>query len=143
MRQTDQILARYGSEIEEKQTFIDGLVEGAEKESRDLTDAGDGAVTRTRDRLGELNEQIGPLQEARRISSESAGQVADMHQQMVDSGRERPGKEQSTGPPARTCWTIWKAVARRHRAPASGSTCSPVPRRIRPPPTTRACCPSS
>src|SRR5262245_32000 len=85
MRPTDQILARYSTEIEDRQTFIDGLVEGAENESRDLTAQEMELVTRARTRLGELNAQIEPLKEARRISVESAERLADLGKLM---GRE-------------------------------------------------------
>ena len=54
MSQTDQMLARYVGEIEDRQQFIDGLVEAAQNEKRDLkpeeldvegrTLVGDGAV---------------------------------------------------------------------------------------------------
>ena len=56
-------------EIEEKQTFIDGVVEAAEKEGRDLTAQEMELVTRSRDRQGELNEQAKPMQEAARIAA--------------------------------------------------------------------------
>jgi HK97 family phage major capsid protein len=115
VRQTDQLLARYGSEIEEKQSFIDSLVEGAEKESRDLTTQEMELVTRTRDRLSSLNEQIGPLQEARRISSESANHVAAMHQQMQAANGDRP-KEHSYRSAGAYVLDYWKAALGAHDA---------------------------
>jgi hypothetical protein len=42
-RSTDQMLARYVGEIEERQQLIDGLVEAAQNEERDLTTQENGA----------------------------------------------------------------------------------------------------
>ena len=78
MRSSDQMLARIAGEIEEKQRFIDGVVEAAEKEGRDLTSQEMELVTRSRDRQGELNEQAKPMQEAARISMESQERVAQI-----------------------------------------------------------------
>jgi hypothetical protein len=38
VRASDQLLARLAGEIEEQQSFQDRLLEGAEKENRDLSD---------------------------------------------------------------------------------------------------------
>jgi hypothetical protein len=77
-RQTDHMLARYAAEIEERQAFIDGIVEGAERETRDLTPQEMELVTRSRERMAVCNEQIEPLRDARRIASESATRVAEI-----------------------------------------------------------------
>src|SRR4029077_12751575 len=90
MRQTDQMLAPYAAEIEDRQNFIDGLVESAEKDKRDLTDQEMEMVTRARERLTSLSEQVTPLKKARRISSESANQVADLHRFMSEAQNEKP-----------------------------------------------------
>lgn len=90
MRQTDQMLARYAAEIEERQNFVDGLVEAAEKDKRDLSEQEMELVTRARDRLQSLTAQVGPLKEARRISSESASSIADLHKFMNEADREKP-----------------------------------------------------
>jgi len=84
MRPTGQMLARISSEIEEKQTFIDGIVEDAEKEGRDLKSNEMEMVTRARTRLGELNEQAKPMQEAERIAGESRERVAQIAQLFND-----------------------------------------------------------
>jgi len=70
------MLARYVGEIEERQTFIDGLVEAAENEQRDLNEQEMELVTRARDRIEVVNRNMGPLEEARRISTESTERVA-------------------------------------------------------------------
>jgi hypothetical protein len=78
MGSTDALLARYQSEIEERSQFIDGLVEGAEKEKRDLTEQEMGLLTRTRERIEKINEQVGPLQEAAKIAVDSRKRTAEI-----------------------------------------------------------------
>src|SRR5262245_154070 len=90
MRTTDQMLTRYVAEIEEKQTFIDGLVESAEKDARDLTAPELELVTRARDRIGELNDQMEPLADLRRISSDSQKRLAETHRFINDKADEKP-----------------------------------------------------
>jgi HK97 family phage major capsid protein len=76
MRQTDQMIARYAGEIEERQTFIDGIVEGAESASRDLTPQEMELLTRARDRINDVNGLLGPLSDASRIAAESRERIA-------------------------------------------------------------------
>jgi HK97 family phage major capsid protein len=90
VRPTDQILARYSTEIEERQTFIDGLVEDAEKETRDLSPQELELITRARDRIQDCETQIGPLIEARRLSGESRSRLAEISGFFKDREEERP-----------------------------------------------------
>ncbi len=88
---TDQILAGYADEIQERQTFIDGLLQSAQDKGEDLDDGKLELITRARDRIAKLNDQMKPLEEARRISGDSKQRI----QQLAEfvSGRERrPGK---------------------------------------------------
>src|SRR5215831_13991929 len=78
MRPTDQMLARLAAESEEKQSFIDGVVEDAEKNGRDLTEQEMELATRARDRLAVLGGQIETLKETRRIGVESAEKIAEL-----------------------------------------------------------------
>jgi len=78
VRATDQMLSRISAEIAEKQTFIDGVVEAAEKDGRDLTSQEMEMVTRARDRQGDLNEQAKPMEEASRIAIESAARLREI-----------------------------------------------------------------
>jgi HK97 family phage major capsid protein len=78
MRVTDQMLARIAGEIEEKQSFIDGIVEEAEKTGRDLNGQEMELITRARDRLGELNATAKPMQDAAQISIESRERIAQI-----------------------------------------------------------------
>jgi HK97 family phage major capsid protein len=74
MSNTDQVLAKYVAEIEERQRFIDGVLESANGE--DLSDEKLELVTEARKRIGRVNELMQPLEEARRISGESAERIA-------------------------------------------------------------------
>ena len=81
-RSTDQMLARYVGEIEERQTFIDGLVEAAENEKRDLNEQEMELVTRARDRIQVVNRNMEPLESARKISTESNDRIRALSQFM-------------------------------------------------------------
>src|SRR5437762_971707 len=87
MRTTDQMLSRLVAEIEEKQTFIDGVVEDAEKEGRDLNSQEMELATRARTRVGELQPQLDQLIDLRRMGSESRAKIAELAPFM----REQPG----------------------------------------------------
>lgn len=91
MRQTDQMLARYVGEIEDRQKFIDGMVETAQNEERDLNEQELELVTRARDRIGQCNTQMGPLEESRRISAEAGDRVARLAK-FMQATPEEPGK---------------------------------------------------
>ena len=100
MRTTDQMLSRLAAEIEEKQTFIDGIVEDAEKEGRDLNQQEMEMATRARTRVGELQPQLDQLIDLRRMGSESRAKIAELAPFM----REQPAaaKDVSTGRRANT-----------------------------------------
>jgi HK97 family phage major capsid protein len=90
MRTTDQMLARLVAESEEKQQFIDGLVEDAEKHGRDLNSQEMELATRARNRLEELNNQIRPLKEMRQFDVDSRAMIAEIAPLMRDTQQERP-----------------------------------------------------
>ena len=81
MGATDALLARYQGEVEERSRFIDGLVEGAEKEQRDLTEQEMDLLTRTRERIQTINQQVGPLKEAAKIAVESRRRTGEIAEQ--------------------------------------------------------------
>lgn len=85
MSATDSLLARYSAEIEERQTFIDGVVEDAEKNERDLTAQELEMIARTRDRIGEVNDQIGPLQAAAEIARTSRKRTDEIALQFAEA----------------------------------------------------------
>lgn len=85
MGATDQMLARYVAEIEERQQFIDGVVEAAA--GKDLSDQQVELVTETRNRIQRVNEMMKPLEEARKISGDSAERIRQLAEYMQDAPR--------------------------------------------------------
>ena len=82
MSATDSILARYAGEIEERQTFLNGIVEKAEEEKRDLTTQEMELIERTRDRVSELTQQVEPLREAANIARASRERTEQISEQL-------------------------------------------------------------
>jgi len=82
MGATDQMLARYVAEIEDRQQFIDSLVESSG--GGDLTDEKLELVTEARNRIQRVNGLMAPLEEARRISGDSAARVAQLAKFMAN-----------------------------------------------------------
>jgi len=89
-RATDTLLARLAGEVEERQTMMDGLVESAQREKRDLTEQEMELVTRARDRIQELEGQMGPLAEAREIASKSGDRLAQIARFIQEREGEKP-----------------------------------------------------
>src|SRR4029077_14301125 len=81
----DALLARYQAEIEERSKFIDGVVEGAEKDERDLTEQEMTLLARTRDRIGDVNAQGAPLQSTIEIAASSRRRTAEIAQQFAEA----------------------------------------------------------
>jgi HK97 family phage major capsid protein len=76
------MLARYASEIDERQQFIDGLVEGAQTDGRDLNGSEMELVTRANDRIAECDRNLQPLIESRRVGQTSQTRLAEISQYM-------------------------------------------------------------
>jgi HK97 family phage major capsid protein len=83
---------RLMAEIDEKNTFIDGVLEDAEKEGRDLNSQEMELVTRARTRLGELSPQLEALKELQRIGVESRQHRAEIAEFTRDRNGEQPTK---------------------------------------------------
>ncbi len=81
----DSLIARLQGEVEERSTFMDGLVEAAENEKRDLTEQEMTLLARTRDRIGAIQAQVGPLADAAKIASDSRTRTAEIAQQFADA----------------------------------------------------------
>jgi HK97 family phage major capsid protein len=75
---TDALVSRYAGEIDERQAFIDSLVESAEKETRDLDPKEMELITRARDRIQVVNGLLEPLQETLRITRASSEKTAKL-----------------------------------------------------------------
>jgi HK97 family phage major capsid protein len=88
------MLARYTNEIEERQSFIDGLVQAAQDKGEDLDEGQLELVTRARDRIADVNTRMGPLEEARRISGDSAERIAQLAKYMENEDKKPPGEVQ-------------------------------------------------
>src|SRR5262245_11921498 len=80
MGTTDQILAQYVAEIEDRQQFIDSILDSANGE--DLTDEKTELVNKASSRIAQINERMKPLEEARRISGESSERIAQLAKYM-------------------------------------------------------------
>ena len=102
------MLARYVGEIEDRQQFIDGLVEGAQNDKRDLKPEEMELITRARDRIGFCNDQMKPLEEARRISGESAERIAKIAELM--SGQDKPAAEVTYRSAGAYTIDVWRAA---------------------------------
>lgn len=85
MTATDSLLARFQGEIEERQQFIDGVVEDAEKNQRDLTAQELELIGKTRDRINTVNEQIDPLRQAAQIAQASRKRTEEITRQFVEA----------------------------------------------------------
>ena len=81
----DALLARYQAETEERSKFIDGVVEAAEKDERDLTEQELTLLARTRERISALNDQIAPLQSTIEIAATSRKRTAQIAQQFAEA----------------------------------------------------------
>lgn len=103
----DALLARYQAEIEERSKFIDGIVEAAENDSRDLTEQEMTMLARTRDRIGELNAQVTPLHSTIEIATSSRRRTAEIAQQFAEARDPRaatPFEYRSAGEYAIDMW---------------------------------------
>src|SRR5262245_34687032 len=90
MRATDQMIARYAGEIDERQKFMDGLVETAEKTGRDLDEKEMELIRSTKERIGTLSGLLEPLTDARRIADESETRLSQIANYMRDGNGEKP-----------------------------------------------------
>ena len=88
---TDQLLATYSAELEERQAFIDGLVQSAADKAEDLDADKLEMITRAQNRMEHLNEQMKPIEESRRIIDDSRNRIEQLAHFM--EGRDkRPSK---------------------------------------------------
>ena len=77
-RSSDQMITRYMGEMEEKRQLVDSLVEKAQTEKRDLDEKEMELVTRSRDRIKAIDEQLDPLVEARRMHVDSEERMSEL-----------------------------------------------------------------
>jgi len=106
VRSTDTMLARYVSEIEERQQFIDGVVSAAEEKGDDLSEDQLELVPHARDRIAKCNTLMQPLEEARKISIDSSNRIAAVAKFMTELGRPKDVEYRSAG---EYVLDMWKA----------------------------------
>jgi HK97 family phage major capsid protein len=101
MSETDQVLAGYMAEIEERQTFVDGIFKAAG--GKDLSDEQLEIINDQKKQMEKVNGKIEPLLEMRRISGDSAQRVAEIARYMSnqDNGRPKEVEYRSAGE-----WTV-------------------------------------
>ena len=78
MSATDAMLARLQAELEERRTFMDGLVEAAQDAGRDMTPEESELYTRARDRMRVVAGQMEPLVEGARIAIDSSRRTEEL-----------------------------------------------------------------
>jgi HK97 family phage major capsid protein len=91
------MLARYSAELEERQQFMDGIVDAAEKAGRDLDEKEMELVTRARERIGEVHALIKPLKEAGELAAQSAETRAQIATLVTGAPRPQPVEYRSAG----------------------------------------------
>ena len=74
------MLARLQAELEERKTFMDGLIDAAQEKGRDLSSEEMELYTRARDRMKVLEGQMEPLREGAKIASDSARRTAELQE---------------------------------------------------------------
>lgn len=77
---TDAVLARYQAELEEKKIQMDGILEQAQSDGRDVTAAEMELYNRHKERMQFLELQAQPLREGAKISAESGRRTAELQQ---------------------------------------------------------------
>lgn len=92
--QTDAMIARLESELEERNAFIEGLIAGAQEANngagRDLNSQEMELVGTARARIGALGEQLTPLRETSRIAIESRHRAREINDE-IQGARRRGG----------------------------------------------------
>jgi HK97 family phage major capsid protein len=82
MSGTDSLLARYQTEIEDRQKFIDGLTEAADRDNRDLEPSELELITRARERMTTVSGMLEPLRDTARIAQQSREMTAKIQEEI-------------------------------------------------------------
>jgi HK97 family phage major capsid protein len=75
---TDSMIARLETEVEERNTFVEGLVAGAQDSNRDLTPQEMDLIAGARERITRVSEQLNPLRETSKIAIESRNRMREI-----------------------------------------------------------------
>src|SRR5262245_8928467 len=110
MGQSEQVLAKYIAELEERNQFIEGIYEAAD--GKDLTPEQAELVSETRNRMKKVNEMMGPLEEAHRIRGESADRIRQLAQYIQGDQNNKPEQVEyrSAGEYALDMWQAGSGV---------------------------------
>lgn len=87
---TDAMIARLQGELEERNTFVQGLVANAQDAGRDLNAQEMELITGARNRIAALGEQLTPLRETARIAIESRSRAREIDAE-ISGARRRQG----------------------------------------------------
>jgi HK97 family phage major capsid protein len=77
---TDAVLARYQAELEEKKIQMDGIIEAAQEEKRDVSPAEMEHYNRCKERMQFLETAMQPLREGAKITAESSRRTAELQE---------------------------------------------------------------
>ena len=97
---TDAMIGRLEKEVEERSSFLEGVIANAQDASRDLTDNEKELTVQARSRLSAIEDQLGTLYEARERTASARMRAEQVHReyetmrQQIDSG---PVEYRSTG----------------------------------------------
>ena len=76
----DAMIRRLENELEERNSFVQGLITNAQDSERDLNDSERSSLAETRGRMGELKAQIEELEETARIAHEISSRARQVDQ---------------------------------------------------------------
>ncbi len=76
----DAMIRRLETELREKETFGNGIIERANAAERDLTPEESGLLTETRDRMGAIKAQLEQVEDINRVAYETRNRAAQVDQ---------------------------------------------------------------
>jgi HK97 family phage major capsid protein len=87
---TDAMIRRLEDELEERNTFVQGLVAGAQDAGRDLSSQEMELIASAQNRIGQVSDQLTPLRETSRITIESRNRAREINNE-IQNARRRGG----------------------------------------------------
>ena len=78
MSATDAMIRRFEAEFEERQSFIQGMIAGAQEKNRDLSEQEMSLIGGARERQQELLKQLEPLKATAEIAAQSRQRTAEL-----------------------------------------------------------------
>lgn len=96
----DAMIRRLESELEERNSFVQGLIANAQDGERDLNDTEKATLTEARNRMSALKEQIDQLEDTARVAHEISARARQVDQAITTARRANeagPIEYRSTG----------------------------------------------